>query len=197
MKTRNVIGAVSFIFLISTAFLFLPKIYTARELSHESAPPSYQISDEGNYIDYQDSGFCGAYAAAYVMRHFGSQTAADDISSELHQTFGFTTPANVARLLKDNGYDSKAYHGSLSDMKARVAKGDPVIVFISIPNDTHYAVVTGYDEDYIYLADSLRENANADDKNYNRQIKTSEFEDLWKTSTLIDNNVYIAVNNKR
>lgn len=197
MKTRNIIGAVSFIFLIGTALFLLPALYTSRELSHESAPPSYQISDEHNYIDYQDKSLCGAYAAAYVIRHYGKDATAEELSPSLHKRFGFTSPNSVARLLKDNGYEAKAYHGGLNDLKARVAKGDPVIVFISIPNDTHYAVVTGYDEDYIYLADSLRENANADDKNYNRQIKTSEFEGLWKTSTLIDNNVYIAVNNKR
>lgn len=197
MNTRKTIAAVSFIFLISTAVLMLPMIYTSKELSHESPPPSYQISDPDNHIDYQDGGLCGAYAAAYVMRHFGSQTSAEDLSPSLQPRFGFTSPNSVARLLKENGYDAKAYHGTLADLKARVAKGDPVIVYIRIPHDTHYAVVTGYDEDHIFLADSLRENANSDTKDYNRQVETAEFKELWKTATLLDNNIYIAVNKKR
>lgn len=196
MNIRNYIGAVSFIFLISAAVILLPASYTTKALTHITPPPSYHISDSQNHIEYQDGGFCGAYAAAYVMRHFGKETSAEELSSELRQTFGFTAPGSVARLLKENGYEAKAYHGSLADMKAQVAEGDPVIVFISIPHDAHYAVVTGYDEEYIYMADSLRENANAEEKDYNRILETAEFEKLWKTSTLIDNNVYIAVKRK-
>ena len=197
VKTRNIIGAVSLIVLMTTAVFLLPAIYTTKDSAADSLPPSYQISDTANRIDYQDGGLCGAYAAAYVMRHFGSQTSAEDISPSLQQRFGFTSPNSVASLLKENGYDAKAYHGDLNTLQTRVAKGDPVIVYIRIPHDTHYAVVTGYDEDHIYLADSLRENANADEKPYNRIIAKDEFEELWKTGSLLDDNIYIAVNEKR
>ena len=197
MKTRNIIGAVSFIFLISMAVLFLPALYTTKDISDVKAPPSFQISDDDNRIEYQGEGFCGAYAAAYVMRHFGYETTGDKLADDLRQSFGFTSPNSVEKLLKDHGFDAKAYHGDLESLKAKVAEGVPVIVFIRIPHDTHYAVVTGYDENHLYLADSLRENANANEKYYNRQLTNDEFKSLWKTKTILDNNIYITVTKKR
>lgn len=78
-------------------------------------------------------------------------------------------------------------------MKQRLAKGHPIIVFIQIPGDTHYAVVVGYDEQYIYLADSLAKNANASDAQYNRVLATEDFEAVWETETLLPANIYIVV----
>ena len=92
-----------------------------------------------------------------------------------------------------HGYQSKAYHGSVDTLKQRLAEGNPVIVFIRIPGDTHYAVVVGYDEQYIYMADSLAENANASDSQYNRVLTTEEFEYVWGTVTLLPDNIYIVV----
>ncbi len=78
-------------------------------------------------------------------------------------------------------------------MKQRLAEGHPIIVFIRIPGDTHYAVVVGYDEQCIYLVDSLAENANASDTRYNRVLTTGDFEDVWETGTLLPDNIYIIV----
>ena len=77
-------------------------------------------------------------------------------------------------------------------MKQRLSEGTPIIVFIRIPGDTHYAVIVGYDEQYMYLADSLAENANASDARYNRVLKTEDFEAVWKTGTLLPDNIYIT-----
>ena len=71
--------------------------------------------------------------------------------------------------------------------------GVPVIVFVDIPNDTHYVAVVGYDGQYVYLADSLAENRNADEKQYNRKLTTEEFESIWKTDTPFSENIYIVV----
>ena len=197
MNTRKYIAAVSFIFLISTAVLLLPTIYTSRDLIKSAPPPSYHIADTHNRIEDQNGGFCGAYAAAYVMRYFGEEVSGDALADDLNQTFGFTSPHAVAGLLKDHGYDAKAYHGDLDTMKTRLSQGTPVIVYLRIPHDTHYAVVTGYDENTVYLADSLPENANAQEATYNRTVGIEEFEALWKAGVLLDNNIYIAVNQKR
>ena len=59
--------------------------------------------------------------------------------------------------------------------------------------DTHYAVVVGYDEQHIYLVDSLAENANASDARYNRVLTTENFEAVWKTGTLLPDNIYITL----
>ena len=81
-------------------------------------------------------------------------------------------------------------------MKQQLAKGNPIIVFIRIPKDTHYAVVVGYDEQHIYLVDSLAENANvqtnAQNAQYNRVLTTEAFEDVWNTRTLLPKNIYIV-----
>lgn len=76
-------------------------------------------------------------------------------------------------------------------MKQRLAEGAPIIVFIRIPGDTHYAVAVGYNERHLYLADSLAENANASDARYNRVLTTEAFEALWNTGALLPANIYI------
>lgn len=91
-------------------------------------------------------------------------------------------------------YQAKARHGSVDTLKQRLTEGNPIIVFIRIPGDTHYAVIVGYDEQYIYLADSIAENSNASDARYNRVLTTEDFEDVWKTETLLPDNIYIVVN---
>ena len=60
-------------------------------------------------------------------------------------------------------------------MKQRLTERNPIIVFIRIPGDTHYAVVVVYDEQHIYLVDSLAENANASDTQCNRVLPTEDF----------------------
>ena len=51
----------------------------------------------------------------------------------------------------------------------------------------------GYDEQHIYLVDSLAENANASDTQYNRVLPTEDFEAVWKTGTLLPDNIYITL----
>lgn len=84
-------------------------------------------------------------------------------------------------------------HGNIDTLKQHLIEGNPIIVFIRIPKDTHYAVVVGYDEQCIYLVDSLEENANAQDTRYNRVLTKEAFEDVWKTRTLLPKNIYIVV----
>ena len=78
-------------------------------------------------------------------------------------------------------------------MKQQLANGDPILVFVRIPGDTHYAVVVGYDEQFIYLADSLEENSGTSDARYNRIFTTEDFKTIWKTGGLLPDNIYIVV----
>ena len=96
-------------------------------------------------------------------------------------------------IFERHGYQAEACHGSIDTLKQRLIEGNPIIVFIRIPGDTHYAVVVGYDEQCIYLVDSLAENANASDTRYNRVLTTGAFEDVWETGTLLPANIYIVV----
>ncbi len=76
--------------------------------------------------------------------------------------------------------------------RQRLCAGVPIIAFVAILNDTHYVVVVGYDADYLYLADSLA----AEGAPYNRKLPIEEFERVWKTKTLLPDNIYIVINEK-
>lgn len=156
-------------------------------------PPEFFCESEGNRIDYQTPGKCAAYATAYLLRHFGEETNGEELYPELKRSLGFVSANSITNVLKNHGYQTKAYHGNIDTLKQQLAKGNPIIVFIRIPRDTHYAVVVGYDEQHIYLVDSLTENANALDARYNRVLTTEAFEDVWKTRTLLPKNIYIIV----
>ena len=58
----------------------------------------------------------------------------------------------------------------------------------------HYIAVVGYDEEYIYVADSTRPNTNIyDKKQYNRKLTYEQFEDIWSTGIYPVKNVYVTV----
>lgn len=156
-------------------------------------PSEFFCESEGNRIDYQTQGKCAAYATAYLLRHFGEETNGKELYPELKRVFGFVSANGITNVLKNHGYQAKAYHGSIDTLKQQLAKGNPIIVFIRIPEDTHYVVVVGYDEQHIYLVDSLTENANVLDARYNRVMTTEAFEDVWETRTLLPQNIYIVV----
>lgn len=112
------------------------------------------------------------------------------------QNIWIVSPKSVEKLFQEYEYYAKAYYGDINTLKKRLSEGVPVIAFIRIPNDTHYVVIVGYDEQYIYLADSLSENATVSGEWYNRKISTSEFLRVWKTNTLLPGNTYIIAASK-
>jgi len=158
-------------------------------------PSKYFCETSGNYIDYQTDGKCASFASAYVLRHLGKRVTGCDVALKMKRIFGFTSPYSIVSLMKKSGYNALAYHGTINTLKAQLINGCPIIVFIRIPRDTHYAVVVGYDEHNIYLVDSMKENANTKDARYNRIMKTKDFQDVWKTNTILPNNIYIVINN--
>ena len=156
-------------------------------------PPEFFCKTEENRIDYQTDGNCAAYASVYLLRNFGENSRGEELTSEIGRVFGFVPAREIADLFKRRGYQVKTCHGNVETLKQQLTNGNPIIVFIRIPNDTHYAVVVGYDEQNIYLADSIAENANASDTRYNRILTTEQFKDVWKTGTILPDNVYVVV----
>lgn len=72
-------------------------------------------------------------------------------------------------------------------MKNEISKGNPVIVMIRIQTDKkwlHYVPIVGYEEQYIFIAESLEELTNCNERYYNRKIAIREFGKLWNTSML-------------
>ena len=182
------------ILFIGAAISFLAYISPPKdEMESYDYPPEFFCTGAENRIDYQTDGKCAAYTAAYLLRHFGEEADGEELFSELKRPFGFASANCIADLLERQGYQAKACHGNVDTLKQQLTNGNPIIVFIRIPGDTHYAVVVGYDEQYIYLADSLAENANALNAQYNRVLTTKDFEAVWKTGTLLPDNIYIVV----
>ena len=180
----SIAGAISFL-----AYISPPK----DEAESFDYPPEFFCAGAENRIDYQTDGKCAAYAVAYLLRHFGENADGEELFPELKRPFGFVSANSVVDVFERYGYQAKACYGSVDTLKQRLTEGNPIIVFIRIPGDTHYAVVVGYDEQYIYLADSLAKNANASGAQYNRVLTTEDFEAVWKTGTLLPDNIYIIV----
>ena len=195
MQIRKICLTVAFVAIIlsiAAAISFLAYISPPKdEVGSFDYPPEFFCAGTENRIDYQTDGKCAAYASAYLMRNFGEDADGEELFPELKRPFGFVSANSIADVFEQHGYQAKARHGSVDTLKQRLTEGNPIIVFIRIPGDTHYAVVVGYDEQYIYLADSLAENANASDVRYNCVLTTEDFEAVWKTGTPLPDNIYI------
>ena len=155
-------------------------------------PTAYFCETGGNYIAPQTDGKCAAYAAAYVLRHLGQRADGETVYPEIRRTLGFVPAKSIAAFFEACGYAAQAYHGDVISLKQRLTAGVPVIAFVSIPGDTHYLVVVGYDAQYLYLADSLAQTADSGAA-YNRRLTTAEFEAIWHTTTPLSDNIYIVV----
>ena len=57
----------------------------------------------------------------------------------------------------------------------------------------HYVSVVGYDNEYIYVSDSLEKLVNSENEYYNRKIAVDEFKKLWKNDVFFFDNIYITV----
>ena len=193
MKIYLGMAIVSVVLLIA-AVIFLVYIIPPKDDIEVSNYPSESFcTSDGNRIDYQTYGKCAAYAASYLLRHLGEDVNGEELASELKRSFGFISANSVADVFNRRGYRAKACRGNLDTLKQQLTKGNPIIVFVGIPKDTHYAVVVGYDERFLYLVDSLKENVNTSNERYNRILATEDFEAIWKTGKVLPDNIYIIV----
>ena len=193
-RYRAAVAGIAVVLLAAVAAAFMMEINPPKDTRASGPlPASYFCETRGNYIAPQTDGKCAAYAAAYVLRHLGEPADGETVYPEIRRTLGFVPAKSIAAFFEAYGYAAQAYHGNLSTLKQRLAAGVPVIAFVSIPGDTHYLVVVGYDAQYLYLADSLAQSADSGDAPYNRKLTTAEFEAIWHTATLLSDNIYIVV----
>lgn len=161
---------------------------------------SFVIAEE-NRIDLQDGYKCSAFASAYVLRHWGIEANGNDLYEMMPNKMkdGYVYPKGIQNLLPQYGLRVKYCSGNLSALKNEVSKGNPVIVMIRIRSDRdwlHYVPVVGYDEENIFVAESLKEFANCSEQFYNRKISIREFKKLWNTAMLkmpVYRNTYMVV----
>lgn len=195
-KGKRILGISACILLIWVVIgllLFCGSLPQKDDVQTDDLPQEFSISMVNNYIDFQTANECSAYASAYVMRHLGQQVVGSELYSSIYRVFGFVPINSVVRLFQSYGYNATAYHGDINTMKQRLVSGVPIIAFIRIPDDTHYVVIVGYDENFIYLVDSIPDNSNANSEWYNRKLSTGEFEEIWRTNMYPVENIYIVI----
>lgn len=194
LKKITIIAVIMFLVLSACgAFVFYASVNPPKdEIEIQTLPSEFFCKSVDNYIDYQTGDECAAYASAFVLRHLGQNVNGKEVYPQIKRTFGFVPAKSIVDVFEKYGYSAKAYHGNTQSLKKRLCDGVPIIAFVNIPNDTHYLVAVGFDENYFYFADSLKENRNVDKKEYNRKLSAEEFEKIWKTNTLLSDNIYIA-----
>ena len=100
---------------------------------------------------------------------------------------GCVYPKGLSKVLQEYGLCAKYYSGNLKALQNEVCKGTPVIVMIRVRNDKnwlHYVPVVGFDDRYVFVAESLPELVNCNCKYYNRRIEKKFFLQLWNTAML-------------
>ena len=95
------------------------------------------------------------------------------------------------------GYKCRLRVGTLTDLKYHVSRGTPVIAFVKVTpfqDALHYFAVVGYDENYIYVADSVKNRVNSATQTlYNRKISTDDFKVMWKDTGHLFDNIFLTI----
>ena len=91
------------------AYISLPKDDV--EVFHY--PPEFFCASSENRIDDQTDGKCAAYAAAYLLRHFGEETEGEELFPELKRALGFVPANSITDGLERHGHPAKTCHGSV------------------------------------------------------------------------------------
>lgn len=136
-------------------------------------------------IDRQGAVQCSGYATALVFRYLGEDVTGKEIYDEIPYKFddGTVAPEMLAEYIDEKeNYRAQLYMGTIEDLKEAVAKGVPPIIFSYVsPKSSilHFIPVTGYDEGYIYLADSYKWDKENTTSYYNRKITYEDFETMW------------------
>ncbi|OIB00908.1 hypothetical protein AK95_00390 [Paenibacillus sp. LC231] len=160
-------------------------------------PESYLIRTS-NRMDIQPHYECAAYSSAYVLRHLGIEETGNELYKQYPRKLadGTVTPKGILIFFKRRGYDASFYRGNLQTLKKQVSQGVPVIAFIRVfPKQRylHFVPVIGFDQEYLYLADSLEHTINCEDSSYNRKIRKRDFEALWNTWAPFCKKSYIVI----
>lgn len=142
-----------------------------------------------NRIDIQTGYQCSSFSVAYLLRHYGIDANGADIYNQMPYKMkdGCVYPKGLPKVLQEYGLCAKYYSGNLKALQNEVCKGTPVIVMIRVRTDKnwlHYVPVVGFDDRYVFVAESLPELVNCNCKYYNRRIEKKVFLRLWNTAML-------------
>ena len=176
-------AAVIALFLLGNSWGLTLSTVTAQSLPQKDSvvidyPDSYLLGHE-NLFEFQGKNQCAGYSAAYVMRFFGHDVLGEDAYNQMQYKLssGYVLPQAVVDYLNENEIESKLVTSNLEQLKTHVSRGKPIIVLIGNGRHwQHYLTVVGYDEEYIYLVDTLKEES---EKPYNRAMTEEDFVSQW------------------
>ena len=139
-----------------------------------------------NRMDYQKTTECSGFSTAYVFRSFGMEADGNDIYAKIKRKLinGAVLPGTLKREIRGYGYEAKYLKGSLEDLKADLCEGKRIIVLVKTRLDKnwlHYVSIVGYDEENVFVAESLDYLTNCEEKCYNRKLSNEEFLKFWDT----------------
>ena len=145
----------------------------------------YLITKENRFA-FQTGLMCSAFSSAYLLRHYDIEASGETLYTIIPNKMkeGYVYPKGIKKLLSSYGFQVKYHLGNINALKAEVAKGSPVIVLIRVRTDKnwlHYVPVVGYDEEYIYIAESMSSLVNCNEEYYNRKLTNQEFLRYWDT----------------
>ena len=175
-----------FIIFLLGVILTVALIFGGQELFYRvNAPSEYMITTE-NEIQKQYRHECGAYSTAYVLRSLGEDVDSKEFYDSLEPKGkdGSVPYEAMQAGVERYGYELESGMISLAALKYEISRGVPVIVGMEIaPGNSllHFLPIVGYDDEYIYAAESVGIYANEKGDHYNRKIKTDTFKELWKT----------------
>ena len=154
-----------------------------------------------NRIDYQKSTECSGFSLAYVFRSYGIEADGKDIYAKIQGKMknGAVMPRVLRKVIQEYGFKANYVKGNLETIKSDLSDGKRVIVFIRTRLDKnwlHYVPIVGYDEEHIYIAESMNSLVNCQEDNYNRKLTNQEFSQYWDTREIympFYRNTYIVI----
>lgn len=148
----------------------------------DELPNEYMISEKIDIVSQELSPRCMAYATAMAVNYLDDDISGDEVYYEFSQKGdnGGVKPEVAVEWINERGKQSaQLYMGTLDALKTSVCKDVPVIICGSGSAEEyrpHAYLVTGYDEEFIYIADSAHPEAV---DYYNRKVTYEEFEAMW------------------
>jgi len=154
--------------------------------------PEHSI-DKPVKIKRQDGPKCSAYASSCLLGYYGREEEPDKLYKEfLKLPDGSAIPTSVGRKIGAKIHT----HGKITDLEKMIDAGKPVLVLVFYDEEPdwdnlHYVLVTGYDDENIYIADSLHATG---ERYYNRVLKKKTFKKMWNTAKTLPVKMFYGKN---
>lgn len=142
--------------LVSFVFAVLMTGSTAGCTSNNFAALRPGLETRGGYIEgvpfyRQSEAACGPAALASVLAFYGRPESLERITAGIYlPELRGTLPMDMERFARDAGFKTTSGSGTLTELKASIRKGMPVICMLDLGfglyRQPHYISVIGYDD---------------------------------------------------